>query len=70
MGIAGSGAIRRLKEYTESISIIFAPILFAHMGAQMNFAALFSGSLTGIRRIGASCRALATRFAPEARASS
>lgn len=45
MGIAGSGAIGRVKEYTESISIIFVPILFAHMGAQMNFAALFSGGL-------------------------
>jgi Kef-type K+ transport system membrane component KefB len=45
MGIAGSGAIKRVKEYAESISIIFVPILFAHMGAQMNFAALFSGSL-------------------------
>ena len=45
MGIAGSGAIKRVKEYAESIGIIFVPILFAHMGAQMNFAALFSGSL-------------------------
>lgn len=45
MGIAGSGAIKRVKEYAESISIIFVPILFAHMGAQMNFAALLSGSM-------------------------
>jgi Kef-type K+ transport system membrane component KefB len=45
MGIAGSGAIKRVKEYAESISIIFVPVLFAHMGAQMNFGALFSGSM-------------------------
>jgi Kef-type K+ transport system membrane component KefB len=45
MGIAGSGAIKRVKDYTESISIIFVPILFAQMGAQMNFAALLSGTM-------------------------
>lgn len=45
MGIAGSRAIQRVKQYIDSISLIFVPLLFAYMGAQMNLGALFSGSL-------------------------
>jgi len=45
MGIAGSRAITRVREYVDSISLMFVPILFAHMGAQMNLGAFFSGSL-------------------------
>jgi Kef-type K+ transport system membrane component KefB len=45
MGLAGSKAIKRVKGYIEKISLIFVPVLFASMGAQMNLGAFFSTTL-------------------------
>jgi len=45
MGLAGSKAIKRVKGYIEKISLIFVPVLFASMGAQMNLGAFFSTGL-------------------------
>lgn len=44
MGVAGSGAIKRVKEYIEKISLVFVPVLFASMGARMDLGAFLSGN--------------------------
>ena len=44
MGLAGSKAIKRVREYIEKISLIFIPVLFASMGARMDLASFLAGS--------------------------
>lgn len=44
MGLAGSKAIKRVREYVQKISLIFIPVLFASMGSHMDLTSFLAGS--------------------------
>jgi Kef-type K+ transport system membrane component KefB len=44
MGLAGSRAVKRVKEYVAKISLIFIPVLFASMGVHMDLASFLAGN--------------------------
>ena len=44
MGLAGSKAIKRVREYVQKISLIFIPVLFASMGSHMDLTSFLGGS--------------------------
>jgi len=45
MALAGSGAIEKVKEYIEKVNMIFSPIFFAVIGAQLNLRSLDAQAL-------------------------